>query len=101
MAAQSRQLRYLPDRQCCPCPALPACLLQLLGVLRGALALQAPQLAEPALSCMHKLVAYAYMQGETSPSGRLDDEHNIVAQVGAHPSSLLLAWPAHQRCCTV
>ena len=57
----------------------PAC--QLLAVLRGALALGNPRLAEPALSCMHKLVAYAYMQGETGPSGRLDDEANLVTQV--------------------
>ncbi len=53
---------------------------QLLGVLRGALALGNPRLAEPALSCMHKLVAYAYLQGETGPSGRLDDDSNIVTQ---------------------
>lgn len=61
-----------------PC-LLPTC--QLLAVLRGALALGNPRLAEPALSCMHKLVAYAYMQGETGPSGRLDDEANLVTQV--------------------
>lgn len=54
--------------------------VQLLGVLRGALALGNPKLAEPALSCMHKLVAYAYLQGETGPSGRLDDDTNIVTQ---------------------
>ena len=32
---------------------------------------------------MHKLVAYAYLQGETGSSGRVDDEGNIVTQVGA------------------
>lgn len=63
-----------------PCPAAVP---QLLGVLRGALELGNPRLAEPALSCMHKLVAYAYMQGETGPSGRLDDDSNLVTQVGA------------------
>jgi hypothetical protein len=64
-------------------PFPPEVSTQLLGVLRGALALGNPRLAEPALSCMHKLVAYAYMQGETGPSGRLDDEANLVTQVVA------------------
>lgn len=50
-------------------------------MLRGALELGNPRLAEPALSCMHKLVAHAYMQGETGPSGRLDDDANLVTQV--------------------
>lgn len=62
-------------------PAAPASHSQLLEVLRGALALGNPRLAEPALSCMHKLVAYAYLQGETGPSGRLDDAENVVTQV--------------------
>jgi hypothetical protein len=54
---------------------------QLLEVLRGALALGNPRLTEPALSCMHKLVAYAYLQGETGASGRLHDTDNVVTQV--------------------
>lgn len=66
-------------RNAAPCSP---CHVQLLGVLRGALALGNPKLAEPALSCMHKLVAYAYLQGETGPSGRLDDDSSIVTQAG-------------------
>jgi hypothetical protein len=82
-----------------PHPARPPARLQLLGVLRGALALQNPRLADPALSCMHKLVAYAYLQGETTTSGRMDDEANFVTQVGA-----ALSWTSEQskeRCWTV
>ena len=75
---------HLTQRAARP-PRLLRTLLQLLGVLRGALALQNPRLADPALSCMHKLVAYAYLQGETSTSGRMDDEANFVTQVGAAP----------------
>ena len=91
--AAARCCALLPagcPRPCCPwqlpphprAPPSPATVQQLLAVLRGALALGNPRLAEPALSCMHKLVAYAYMQGETGPSGRLDDDSNLVTQVG-------------------
>ncbi|KAL4853786.1 Brefeldin A-inhibited guanine nucleotide-exchange protein 3 [Chlorella vulgaris] len=59
---------------------------QLLAVLRGALALGNPRLAEPALSCMHKLVAYAYLQGETASNGRLDDD-NVVTQASTPHST--------------
>lgn len=67
----------------CAC-SLPG--LQLLAVLRGALALGNPRLAEPALSCMHKLVAYAYLQGETASNGRLDDD-NVVTQASTPHST--------------
>lgn len=50
-------------------------------MLRGALTSGNAKQAEPALSCLHKLVAYAYIHGETSASGRLDDASNIVTQV--------------------
>lgn len=69
--------------------------MQLLGVLRGALSLGNPRLAEPALSCMHKLVAYAYMQGETAPSGRLDDDANVVTQARSGATG-----GAVPRCCS-
>ena len=49
--------------------------------MRGALALNSPKLTEPALACIHKLVAYAYLQGETRSSGRLDDAENMVTRV--------------------
>lgn len=54
---------------------------QLLDVIRAALALNSPKISEPALACLHKLVAYAYLQGETRPSGRLDDPDNLVTRV--------------------
>ena len=53
----------------------------LISVLRSALAQSSPKVAEPALACLHKLVAYAYLQGETRPSGRLDDPSSLVTQV--------------------
>jgi len=53
----------------------------LLSVIRSALALNTPKLSEPALACIHKLVAYAYLQGETRPSGRLDDADNVVTRI--------------------
>jgi hypothetical protein len=52
--------------------------VQLLNVLRLAFAMGNPKVSEPALSCLHKLVAYAYLQGETSSTGRLDDPDNVV-----------------------
>ena len=53
----------------------------LISVLRSALAQSSPKVEEPALACLHKLVAYAYLQGETRPSGRLDDPSSLVTQV--------------------
>ncbi|CAD7697716.1 unnamed protein product [Ostreobium quekettii] len=32
-----------------------------------------PRIVEPALGCVHKLVAYAWVQGESSPTGHMDD----------------------------
>jgi brefeldin A-inhibited guanine nucleotide-exchange protein len=52
-----------------------------------------PRLAEPALACLHKVVAYAYLQGESRPSGRSDDAANpvvaavaLAARAGGSPS---------------
>ncbi|KAL4515001.1 hypothetical protein Ndes2526B_g03682 [Nannochloris sp. 'desiccata'] len=53
----------------------------LISVLRSALAQDTPKITEPALACLHKLVAYAYLQGETRPSGRLDDTTSLVTSV--------------------
>ena len=39
------------------------------------------KIIDPALSMLHKLIAYAYLQGETRPSGRLDDTNNLVNMV--------------------
>ena len=39
------------------------------------------KIIDPALSTLHKLIAYAYLQGETRPSGRLDDTNNLVNMV--------------------
>ncbi len=55
----------------------------LISVLRSALAQNTPKITEPALACLHKLVAYAYLQGETRPSGRLDDTTSLVTSVVA------------------
>ena len=40
------------------------------------------KVVEPALDCLHKLVAYSYLQDENTRSGRLDDQ-TTVAQVSA------------------
>lgn len=74
-----------PTRSAAVPPTLPSgpprtALLQLLGVLGGAFAIGGPKLVEPAINCLHKLVAYAYLQGETRPSGRLDAP-DLVTQV--------------------
>ena len=53
----------------------------LLAVIRAALETGLPKVMEPALAVVHKLIAYAYLQGETRPSGRMDDVDNIVTQV--------------------
>lgn len=53
----------------------------LLSVIRGALETGSPKMVEPALAVLHKLIAYAYLQGETRASGRLDDVENVVTQV--------------------
>lgn len=54
---------------------------RLVALLRLTFSLNNPRLTEPALSCLHKLVAYAYLQGESRPSGRTDDATNLVVQV--------------------
>ncbi|KAK9786163.1 hypothetical protein WJX73_000537, partial [Symbiochloris irregularis] len=46
--------------------------------LRLACLSELPKLMEPALNCLHKLVAHAYLQGESTSSGRLNDD-TIVA----------------------
>lgn len=38
------------------------------------------KVVEPSLACLHKLVAYSYLQDENTRSGRLDDQ-TTVAQV--------------------
>ncbi|KAL0043362.1 hypothetical protein WJX79_002614 [Trebouxia sp. C0005] len=55
---------------------------ELLEPLRLACGQDAPRLVEPALACLHKLVAHAYLQAESTPAGRLDD-NNTVSQVVA------------------
>ena len=39
-----------------------------------------PKVVETAVACLHKLVAYSYLQDESTRSGRLDDQ-TIVSQV--------------------
>lgn len=53
----------------------------LLSLLQTCLACKNERVIDPALSCLHKLIAYAYLQGETRPSGRLDDAENTVNTV--------------------
>ena len=53
----------------------------LLSLLRSCLESRNEKVIDPALSCLHKLIAYAYLQGETRPSGRLDDVKNMVNTV--------------------
>ncbi|DBA73285.1 hypothetical protein WJX77_003623 [Trebouxia sp. C0004] len=53
---------------------------ELLEPLRLACGQDAPRLVEPALACLHKLVAHAYLQAESTPAGRLDD-NTTVSQV--------------------
>ena len=50
----------------------------LLSLLKSCLESRNEKVIDPALSCLHKLIAYAYLQGETRPSGRLDDVKNMV-----------------------
>ena len=53
----------------------------LLSLLQSCLSCKNERVIDPALSCLHKLIAYAYLQGETRPSGRLDDAKNTVNTV--------------------
>ena len=53
----------------------------LLSLLKSCLETKNERVIEPALSCLHKLIAYMYLQGETRASGRLDDAQNIVTTV--------------------
>ena len=53
----------------------------LLSLLQSCLQTKNTKFVEPALACIHKLVAYAYIQGETRGSGRLDDVENTVTMV--------------------
>lgn len=46
------------------------------------------KVVEPALDCLHKLVAYSYLQDENTRSGRLDDQ-TTVAQVSRGSLSVL------------
>uniref|UniRef100_A0A061RZZ7 Brefeldin a-inhibited guanine nucleotide-exchange protein 2 n=1 Tax=Tetraselmis sp. GSL018 TaxID=582737 RepID=A0A061RZZ7_9CHLO len=55
---------------------------QVLAPLRLACNSEVTRIVEPALSCLHKLVGHAYLQGESSPSGRLD-EANLVSKIVA------------------
>lgn len=55
---------------------------ELIEPLRLACGQDAPRLVEPALACLHKLVAHAYLQAESTPAGRLDD-NTTVSQVVA------------------
>ncbi|CAD7699205.1 unnamed protein product [Ostreobium quekettii] len=50
--------------------------------LRLACKCNIPRIVEPALGCVHKLVAYAWIQGESSPSGEMDDG-TLVTQIVA------------------
>ncbi|KAK9904753.1 hypothetical protein WJX75_001787 [Coccomyxa subellipsoidea] len=61
-------------------PLDPAVTALVLEPLQMACSMDVPRIAEPALSCLHKLVAHAYLHAESSPAGRLDDG-SIVAQV--------------------
>ncbi|KAK9788000.1 hypothetical protein WJX73_004027 [Symbiochloris irregularis] len=60
--------------------------------LRLACLSELPKLMEPALNCLHKLVAHAYLQGESTSSGRLNDDTIVanvmttVAKCGEHSS---------------
>ncbi len=53
----------------------------LLSLLQSCLSCKNEMVIDHALSCLHKLIAYAYLQGETRPSGRLDDAKNTVNTV--------------------
>ena len=43
-----------------------------------------PRVVETALACLHKLVAYSYLQDENTRSGRLNDQ-TTVAQARRSP----------------
>lgn len=45
------------------------------------------KVVEPALACLHKLVAYSYLQDESTRSGRLDDQ-TTVSQVRKNKDTL-------------
>ncbi|KAK9804748.1 hypothetical protein WJX72_003264 [[Myrmecia] bisecta] len=51
-----------------------------LDPLRLACSLDVARVMEPALGCLHKLVAHAYLQAESTSAGRLDDG-SITSQV--------------------
>lgn len=78
------------------CGALPeeitAPLLLLLG---SCLDTKNYKVVEPALACLHKLIAYAYLQGETRPSGRLDDSNNVVVSVVKMAAKAVTTAPNH------
>ncbi|KAL6766957.1 hypothetical protein ACKKBG_A38045 [Auxenochlorella protothecoides x Auxenochlorella symbiontica] len=62
-------------------PILPPPLCQeLVSMLQAACSSGAPSIVDPALGTLHKLVAHAFLQGESSSSGRGDDG-TIVTQV--------------------
>mmetsp|Transcript_13201 Transcript_13201/g.37209 ORF Transcript_13201/g.37209 Transcript_13201/m.37209 type:complete len:2067 (+) Transcript_13201:204-6404(+) len=52
---------------------------QVMEPLRLACKSDMPKVMQPALGCIHKLVGHAYLQGESSPAGKLDDP-NLVSQ---------------------
>ena len=70
----------------------PSFHLQLLEPLRLACASPDSRVVEPALTCLHKLVSHAYLQGESTAGGGLDDGTPVARVVAAavtaaaHPS---------------
>lgn len=55
---------------------------QVMAPLRMACSGDNPKVTEPALGCLHKLVGHAYLQGESTAPGKLDDP-NLVSRVTA------------------
>ena len=49
----------------------------------------APRVVEPALACLHKLVAYSYLQDENTRSGRLDDQTTVSQARSPDPRAQL------------
>ncbi len=49
-----------------------------------------PRVVDTALACLHKLVAYSYLQDENTRSGRLNDQTTVAqARASAHSAPLL------------
>lgn len=61
-------------------PLSPQITDQLLTVLQRAFDIGGLSLTEHSLALLHKLVAYAYIQGESGASGRMDDPTSTVAR---------------------